>query len=152
MEFRNYVHPSITILLLFLSLAGCMENGIKEKADTDKLPAPVGAYSQALIQGNVMFLSGQIGINPESNEIVSGGIEAQTRQIMDNIKNALEDNDYLISDIVQCQVYMTDLNDYEAMNKIYSSYFEDIYPTRSVVQVEALPKGALIEIVAIAIR
>lgn len=118
---------------------------------SDKAPKPIGPYSQAVQVGNFIFLSGQIGISPETGNLVDGGIIAQTKQVFANLKSVLENVNLSLDDIIKTTVYLTDLNQFAEMNKIYNEHFTKDYPARATVQVSALPKGACVEIEAIAL-
>lgn len=121
-----------------------------EKISTNKAPLAIGPYSQAIVTGNLVFASGQIAINPETNEVAEGGIETQTRQVLTNITNLLEAAGTSISKVVKTTVFMADMADFATVNSIYAEYFTEPYPARSAVAVKSLPKGVLIEIEVIA--
>ncbi len=121
-----------------------------EKISTNKAPLAIGPYSQAIVTGNLVFASGQIAINPETNEVAEGGIEAQARQVLTNITNLLEAAGTSISKAVKTTVFMADMADFATVNSIYAEYFTEPYPARSAVAVKSLPKGVLIEIEVIA--
>lgn len=121
-----------------------------KKISTNKAPQAIGPYSQAIVTGNLVFASGQIAINPETNEVAEGGIEAQTRQVLTNITNLLEAAGTSISKVVKTTVFMADMADFATVNSIYAEYFTEPYPARSAVAVKSLPKGVLIEIEVIA--
>ena len=121
-----------------------------EKISTNKAPLAIGPYSQAIVTGNLVFASGQIAINPETNEVAEGGIEAQTRQVLTNITNLLEAAGTSICKVVKTTVFMADMADFATVNSIYAEYFTEPYPARSAVAVKSLPKGVLIEIEVIA--
>lgn len=119
--------------------------------NTDKAPAALGPYSQALINGNMIFISGQIPVNPADGSIADT-IEAQTEQSISNIKSILAECGLDISNVIKTSVFLSDLNDFAAMNEIYGKHFKSPFPARSCVQVAAVPKGCRIEIECIAIR
>jgi 2-iminobutanoate/2-iminopropanoate deaminase len=121
-----------------------------EKIITENAPLPIGPYSQAVRYKNFIFISGQIPINPKTNEIVKGDITVQTKQVIENIKGILNKVDAGLENIVKTTVYLKKLNDFEKMNYVYAQYFKN-KPARSVVIVSDLPKNSLIEIEAIAI-
>ena len=121
-----------------------------EKISTNKAPQAICPYSQAIVTGNLVFASGQIAINPETNEVAEGGIEAQTHQVLTNITNLLEAAGTSISKVVKTTVFMADMADFATVNSIYAEYFTEPYPARSAVAVKSLPKGVLIEIEVIA--
>ena len=109
----------------------------------------MGPYSQAVISGDFVFISGQIPLDPQSQKIVAGGIEAQTVQVMENLKNILESIDLTLDNVVKTSVFLSDLNDFQSFNMVYGKYFEKNPPARSTVQV-GLMAGVLLEIDAIA--
>ena len=117
---------------------------------TQAAPAAIGPYSQAIQAGNMLFASGQLGINPATGELASG-VEAQTHQAMRNVGEILKQADMAYDNIVKTTIFVTDLNDFATVNAIYQRYFEGNYPARSCVQVAALPKNAFVEIECIAI-
>jgi 2-iminobutanoate/2-iminopropanoate deaminase len=121
----------------------------KRTVFTEKAPKPVGPYSQAVISGDFVFISGQIPLDPQSSKIVEGGIEAQTIQVMENLKNILESIDLTLDNVVKTSVFLSDLNDFQSFNTVYGRYFEKNPPARSTVQV-GLMAGVLLEIDAIA--
>jgi 2-iminobutanoate/2-iminopropanoate deaminase len=118
---------------------------------SEKAPKPIGPYSQAVIVDKFIFLSGQIGISLDSGNLVEGGVVAETKQIFANFKAVLESANCSFDNIVKTTVYMTDLGKFGEMNKIYNEYFSKDYPARATIQVGALPKGACVEIEAIAV-
>lgn len=121
----------------------------KKVISTDKAPAAIGPYSQGVQVGNIIYLSGQIPLTVESGEMIEGGIQEQTRQVMENIKAILGYQGLNLNNILKTTIFMTDLGQFMDVNEIYGQYFQSNPPARSTVQVAALPKGALIEIEAI---
>ena len=117
---------------------------------TTNAPEAIGPYSQAIQVGNLVFTSGQIPIDPSTGNIVDGGIKAQTRQSLQNIKAILESVDLKMKSIVKTTVFLSDMNNFAEMNEVYSVFFTEPYPARSAVAVKTLPKGALVEIEAVA--
>lgn len=113
-------------------------------------PPPIGPYSQAVRIGDWLFLSGQIPVDPATNEVVPGGIVAQTRQVLQNLQAVLNAEGATLQHVVKTTIYLRDLNDFKAMNEVYANYFCEPYPARATVEVSGLPKGVLIEIEAIA--
>ncbi len=112
----------------------------------------VGPYSPAVRAGNLLFVSGQIGLSPETGAFAGEDIEAQTRQALENLGTVLRQAGCDSSDVVQCNVFMTDIREFPRMNLVYGGYFpEDRYPARSTVEVRALPRQAIVEIAAIAL-
>jgi 2-iminobutanoate/2-iminopropanoate deaminase len=124
---------------------------MKKIISTKEAPAAVGPYSQAVRIGSTIYCAGQIPLDPKSGQIVPGDIGAQTRRVLENITAVLKVEGLSFQNIVKTTVFLTDLADFHTVNKIYASYFKQAPPARSTVQVSALPKGARIEIEAIAI-
>jgi len=120
--------------------------------ETSKAPRAVGPYSQGVRVGDWLFLSGQIPLDPQKEELVDGGIEAQTERVLENLKGVLEAGGMGLEDVVQVTVYMTDLGEFEAMNRVYARYFPQGSPARVTVGVASLPKGARIEMALVAFR
>lgn len=124
----------------------------KHKIETTKAPAAIGPYSQAIQAGSLVFLSGQIPLDPHTGEIVAGGIEAQTRQVMSNLGEVLKAAGLDFDSLVKTTIYLVDLGDFATVNRIYGAFFTGMPPARATVQVAALPKGALVEIDGIAVK
>ena len=123
---------------------------MKEIISTDKAPAAIGPYSQAVKVGNLIFTSGQIPIDPATNTLATGGIEVQARRVMENVKAILSARGAGMDNIVKTVVFIKDMNDFAKVNEIYAEYFTGNYPARSCVEVARLPKDVLIEMEAIA--
>ncbi len=119
---------------------------------TKDAPAAVGPYSQAIRAGNMVFLAGQLPIDPKTGNLNTGSIEDQTRQALDNLKAILAASNMSMDNIVSTTVYVKDLNDFAKMNTVYGTYFKDKPPARATVQVQRLPKDAALEISAIAVH
>ena len=119
---------------------------------TKKAPAAIGPYSQAIRVGNLVYTSGQLPIDPATGVFPEGGIKAQTRQSLLNVKAILEEAGLTMSNVVKTTVFMADMNDFADMNAVYASFFTEPYPARSAVAVKTLPKGALVEIEVIAFQ
>lgn len=117
---------------------------------TDKAPGAIGPYSQAIQIGNLVFTAGQIGLDPETGQMVEGGVEAQTERALQNLSAILEEAGSSFGAIVKTTCFLADLGDFAAFNEIYAKYMGDNRPARSTVQVAALPAGALVEVEAIA--
>ena len=115
-------------------------------------PAPVGSYSQGILQDNMLFVSGQIPLNPKTGNLEMASIEEATHRVMLNIQALLESADMQMKDIVKCSIFLKDMADFSKVNEIYSSYFEGIYPARETVQVAKLPLDVSIEISCIAVK
>ncbi len=122
----------------------------KKIIHTDKAPKAIGPYSQAIRTETMVYTAGQVGIDPATGELVDGGIEAQTRQVLANLKNVLDASDSDLKLVVKTTVFLKDMNDFAKMNAIYAESFPENPPARSTVAVAALPKGALVEIEAVA--
>ncbi|MDH5508134.1 MAG: Rid family detoxifying hydrolase [Anaerolineae bacterium] len=112
---------------------------------------PLAPYSPGIRAGHLVFTAGQIGLDPETNKLVPGGVSAETRQTLNNLKTILEAAGSSLAQVVKTTVFMTDMNNYAAINTIYGEFFNDNPPARSAVQVGALPGGAAVEIEAIAL-
>ena len=123
----------------------------KEIVITDKAPKAIGPYSQAIRTENLVFTAGQIGLDPAAMEIVKGGVEAETRQVLTNLRHVLESADSGLNFVVKTTVFLQDMNDFAKMNAIYAEFFPENAPARSTVQVAGLPKGALVEIECVAL-
>lgn len=123
---------------------------MKKVISTDKAPAAIGPYAQANIIGDLVITSGQIPIDPATGNLVEGDIEAQTKQVFENLKAVLEAAGSGLDKIVKTTCFMDNMNDFAKMNEVYANFFSGDYPSRSAVEVAKLPKGALIEIEAIA--
>ena len=116
---------------------------------TDEAPKAIGPYSQAIEINNSLYLAGQIGLDPSTGQLVDGGIEKQTDRVMKNLEAVLNAAGYGFENVVQTQVFVSDLNNYKAMNDVYAKYFSDAPPARAAVQT-VLPRGALVEIMMVA--
>ena len=124
----------------------------KRAIQINNAPTPVGPYSQGILQNNLLFISGQIPLNPQTKELEVSSIETATHRVMLNIKALLESADMQMTDVIKCSIFLADLNDFNAVNEIYASYFSGIYPARETVQVSKLPLNVPIEISCIAVR
>lgn len=122
---------------------------MKEKIFTALAPDAIGTYSQAVKSGSVVYLSGQIPLDPATMNLVTGDIAAQTRQVFNNMREVVQAAHGTLDQIVKLTIFLTDLTHFPVVNEVMSSYFEEPYPARSTVQVSALPRGAQIEIEAI---
>jgi 2-iminobutanoate/2-iminopropanoate deaminase len=117
-----------------------------------KAPKAVGTYSQAVIAGNTIYVSGQLPIDATTGEFVPGGIEEQLHQVFKNLQYVLEEGGYSFADVVKTTVLLSDLANFAKLNEVYAMYFSEPYPARVAYQVAALPKGALVEIDVIAAK
>lgn len=143
----------VAALALSLSAAGvsAKDNGIKV-ISTPSAPNAIGPYSQAIRTGTTLFISGEIAINPRTNQVMSNAtIEDQTRQVLDNIRAILAADGLTIDRVVSTTVFLTDMNEFDRMNKVYATYFKAAPPARATVQVARLARDVKIEISAIAV-
>ena len=116
---------------------------------TDNAPAAIGTYSQAVQAGNLVFLSGQIPLDPETMDVVDGDFDARARRVFDNLAAVAEASGGSLADIVKLTIYLTDLGNFAQVNKVMEEYFETPYPARAAVGVAALPKGVPVEMEAV---
>ena len=123
---------------------------MKKVISTTQAPSAIGPYSQAISAGNMVYVSGQIPIAPETGVLVEGGIKAQTRRSLLNVKAVLEEAGLTMDDVVKTTVFLADMNTFPDMNAVYAEFFTEPFPARSAVAVKALPKGALVEIEVVA--
>lgn len=143
----------ITTVVLFLSILGCCRTYYsKEIITSGSAPRPIGPYNQAVAFENLLFVSGQIGIDANTNNLVSGGIEQEFRQIMENIEKILEAGNSDFQKVLKVTIYLTDIGHFSKINAIYLEYFNEDFPARETVEVTELPKGAQIEVSVIAFR
>jgi 2-iminobutanoate/2-iminopropanoate deaminase len=152
----------VSVLLLAVSLTACVS--VRETPapsappperraiSTDKAPAAIASYSQAIRAGDNLYLAGQIGLDPATRQLVPGGLPAEARQALNNCRAVLEAAGFTLADVVQVQVYLADINDYELFNQTYAGFFPNPQPARAVVAVAALPRGARVEILMTAVR
>ena len=122
---------------------------MREIISTKNAPNVVGPYSQAIRYGNMLFVSGQIPIDPKTDEIVTGDIEAQTSMVLDNLKAIIEASGMALENVLKCTCFLKDMEDFTKFNSVYSSYFGEILPARECVEVSRLPKDVLVEVSAI---
>lgn len=121
-----------------------------KKLHSDKAPKALGPYSQAIVAGGLVFASGQVPIDPATDNFVEGGIKEQTKQSLTNVSNVLAEAGIDLSHVVKTTVFLSDMDNFAAMNEVYATFFSEPYPARSAVAVKTLPKGALVEIEVIA--
>ncbi len=119
---------------------------------TDNAPKALGPYSQAIVAGNMVFASGQVPIDPATDQFVPGGIKEQTRQALTNARNILAEAGTDLVHVVKTTVFLSDMDNFAAMNEVYAQFFKQPYPARSAVAVKTLPKGALVEVECIAVK
>ncbi len=125
---------------------------MKKVIATTNAPAAIGPYSQAVQAGNMLFASGQLGIDPSSGNFVEGGVKEQTVQAFKNVHAILAEAGFTINQVVKTTVYLADMGDFAAMNEVYASQFEGAFPARSAVAVKTLPKNGLVEVEVIAVK
>lgn len=126
---------------------------MKKVIFTEKAPAPIGPYSQAILKGDTLYTSGQIAIDPNTGSLITETIEAETTQVMENMKAVLEAAELTFEHVVKATIFIMDMNDFAKINTVYASYFdEQTAPARETVQVACLPKNVNVEISMIAIR
>ncbi len=123
---------------------------MKFAVNSPKAPRAIGPYSQAVQVGSWVFCSGQLGMDPKTGRLVPGGIEAQTRQALTNLQHVLEAAGASLDNVVKVTVFLKNMDDFARMNAVYAEFFREPYPARAAVEVAALPKGALVEIEAVA--
>lgn len=145
---------SLSVLLVAALAGGCSTPGHRSKVMLQGASAPSGPYSPGVDLGDLVFLAGQIGVDPKTRQLVDGGIEAETHQVMANLRAVLEEAGLGFGDVVKTSVFLADVADFAVMNGIYRSYFPEdaVMPARTTVQVAAIPRGARIEIDFIAAR
>ena len=119
---------------------------------TDKAPAAIGPYSQGLLVGNILYISGQLGIDPATGKLVEGDTAAQARQALENVMAILMKANMSMRDVVQVQVFLADIADFATVNEVYKTYFQEPYPARAAIQAGALPAGGKVEILATAVK
>jgi 2-iminobutanoate/2-iminopropanoate deaminase len=124
----------------------------KKIIKTDKAPAPIGPYNQAVQAGNLLFISGQIAINPATDQIVKKDIIEETHQVMQNLKAILGEAGMEFADVLKATLYVSDINNFSTVNEVYGKYFNDYFPARETIQVGALPRGVNVEISMIACK
>jgi len=125
---------------------------MKKIIETSKAPAPIGPYSQAVLTGQTLYVSGQIAVNPENGHVVMSDIKEETKQVMENLGAILQAADMNFSNLVKCTIFLADMNDFAELNEVYSSYFKSDFPAREAVQVSCLPKNMKVEISGIAFK
>lgn len=125
---------------------------MKKVIATKQAPAAIGPYSQAIEVGNMLFASGQLGLDPETGDFAEGGVKAQTEQSFRNIQAILAEAGYTMENVVKTTVYLADMADFAAVNEVYAAQFSGDYPARSAVAVKTLPKNGLVEIEVIAVK
>ncbi len=148
------VAPLVLLVGLGLLGAGGCASGpeARRTVTAPGAPAAIGPYSHAVEADDTLWVSGQVGIDPATGQMVPGGIEAETRQVLKNLEAVLKAAGYTVRDVVQAQVFLADMNDFAAMNAIYAETFKSEPPARATVQVARLPRDARIEIACVAVK
>jgi 2-iminobutanoate/2-iminopropanoate deaminase len=141
----------IVLFLVTLVFASCTNTKSIITVNHSNLPKPIGPYSHSTSFADLVFVSGQIGVDPKTNTL-KNGIEEQTIQIFENLKAVLENNNSDLDHIVKTTIFITDIKQFETVNKIYGSYFRNHFPARSTIEIVSLPKKASIEIECIAVK
>ncbi len=157
---KNIFSPSITLIIIciiLIYLFSCNESinrtqHMKKTIITSNAPKPIGPYSQAVLIGNTLYVSGNIAINPETGNLDTADIKTETNRIMQNIKAILNQANMDFSDIVKTTIFLKDMNDFASVNEVYGSYFQSDFPARETVQVSRLPKDVNVEISVIAFK
>ncbi len=153
MQIKNlsiFLVVSIASILIFLALKPAP---LKKIIRTENAPAPIGPYNQAVLQNNILYISGQIAIDPTTGELDTRDITAETRQVMQNLKAILNEASLDFKDVVKTSIFLSDMNNFNAVNREYGSWFDDdLAPARETVEVSRLPKDVNVEISMIAIK
>ncbi len=123
---------------------------MKKIIRTDKAPAPIGPYSQAILSGNTLYVSGQIAINPADGQLITINIIREANQVMENIGAILKEAGFDYNDIIKTTIYLKDMQNFQAVNEVYGNYFKENFPARETVEVSGLPKNVNLEIAVIA--
>lgn len=156
---KNLIGKKFKVLLIVIGACAFLAAGMfltsntskKKVVYTDSAPKAIGPYSQAIQYGDMLFISGQLGINPKTNELPDD-IETQTKYSMENLKAILEETGMSFNDVVQTHIFLKDIRDFQKVNEIYARYFESDYPARATMQVAALPKDGKVEIEMVACK
>ena len=148
----NILKIILACTFILLTQVAMAEPQTKIVISTENAPKAVGPYSQAIQVGNTLYLAGQIAINPKTGKMEHGSIQQQTTQVLNNVKAVLEASGYSLENVVQSQVFLTDLENYKAMNEVYAQFFVTQPPARAAVEVSRLPLNALVEIMVIAAK
>lgn len=122
----------------------------RKAIQTDKAPKAIGPYSQALMVGNTLYISGQLGVDPATGKLVPGGTAKQTKQALNNVMAILMESNMSMHNVAQVQVFLANIADFAAVNEIYKTFFSEPYPARAAIQAAALPAGASVEILVTA--
>lgn len=123
----------------------------KRSIQTDKAPAAIGPYSQAIVVGQLVYTSGQIGLDPGTGQLVPGGVAAEAERVLENLGHVLAAAGSSLARVVKTTIFLTEMTDFAAVNEVYGKYFTGVTPARSTVAVKALPRGAVVEVEAVAV-
>ncbi|MDX1638743.1 MAG: RidA family protein [Balneolaceae bacterium] len=142
------------VLICVLGVISCTYSPkeIRTVIKTERAPEAIGPYSQGILVGNTLYTAGQIGLNPNTNEMTGTDIELQARQVLENLKAVVEASGMKMENVVEAQVFLADMSDYSAFNAIYSEYFTESPPARAVIEASALPLNAKVEIKVTAVK
>lgn len=153
---KRYQLTGISLFLCVIALFGCVGTKniktMKTIINTNLAPAPIGPYSQAVLSGNTLYVSGVIALDPSTGNMIQDNIESETNQVMKNMGEVLKAAGMGYENIVKTTIFLTDLGQFAQVNGVYGSYFKADFPARETVQVSALPKGAHVEISVIAVK
>ena len=142
----------LSVLGVLMVLSACATAPQRRIISTENAPKALAVYSQGVEVGNTLWLAGQIGLDPATRKLVEGGVQAETRRAIENCKAVLEAAGYSLKDVVQVQVFLLSIDDYQAMNQVYATYFQESPPARAALAVAALPGGAQVEILMTAVK
>ena len=123
----------------------------KQVVNTEKAPKPIGPYNQAIAANGFLFISGQVAINPETNELIEGDVAAEAKQIMENLKAVITEAHLIFEHVVKTTIFLADMSLFATVNEVYGTYFSGDYPARETVAVKGLPKGVNVEISMVAV-
>jgi len=129
-----------------------LNNNMKTIIETPNAPAPIGPYSQAVLSGNTLYTSGQIAIDPKTNKLVMATIEAETHQVMTNMKAVLAEAGMTFDHVIKTSIYISDMDNFSDINSVYAQYFTSDFPARDTIEVARLPKDVNVEISMIAVK
>ena len=147
------MQKTFIIIILILCITGCnQKKNEREVISSSEAPAAIGPYSQAIKVGNILYLAGQIGMDPETGKFAGEDFESQAIQALENQKAVLKQAGFELADVIQCQVFVTDLNNYPNFNIIYKEYFKKDFPARAVLEVSRIPADGLVEIMMVAVK
>lgn len=125
---------------------------MKKIIETLNAPAPIGPYNQAVLAGNTLYVSGQIAIEPKSGSLITENLEAETHQVMKNLKAVVEAAGFVLSDVVKCTIFISSMENFGRINEVYGAYFESDFPARETVEVSCLPKNVNVEVSCVAVK